>query len=69
MAVVNHTLNSMSEYTVIDRGQIVSILKEIGFQQTGYTDEKTSVKIGKMSGVDILVLGTIQSSNLSLIHI
>ena len=63
MAVLNHTLNTFPDYTVIDRGQIESILKEIGFQKSAFTDESTSIKIGKISGVDILVLGTIQVSN------
>lgn len=62
MASINHTLSGMEEYTVIDRGQIENILKEIGFQKTGLT-EKDQVKAGKLFGVDVLVLGTIQKSN------
>lgn len=62
MASVIHTLRNLDDYTVIDRGQIDNVLKELGFQQTGFTD-KEQIRIGKLSGVDILVFGTIQKSN------
>lgn len=62
MASITHALSSMDEYVVIDRGQIDNIIKELGFQKTGLI-EKDQIKIGKLSGVDILVLGTIQKSN------
>lgn len=62
MASVIHTLKNLEDYTVVDRGQIENVLKELGFQQTSFTD-KEQIRIGKLSGVDILVFGTIQKSN------
>lgn len=62
MASIIHTLKNVDDYIVIDRGQIENIIKELGFQQSSFT-AKDQIKIGKLSGVDILVFGTIQKSN------
>lgn len=62
METITHALSSSPDYTIIERGQLQNILKELGFQQSAFTDQKTSLKLGKLSGVDILVMGTIQTN-------
>jgi Ca2+-binding EF-hand superfamily protein/TolB-like protein len=44
---------------VVDRQNITSIISEHEFQQSDLTDEKTAVQIGKLSGADIIVIGSI----------
>ncbi|MBA7626250.1 hypothetical protein ES703_33695 [subsurface metagenome] len=43
----------------MDRQNIAKILKEYEFQQSDLTDESTAVEIGKLSGADIIVIGSI----------
>lgn len=62
MSSLIHTLKSVEDYTLVDRAQIDSILKELGFQSSGFT-QQDKIKIGKLSGVDILVFGAIQRTN------
>ena len=62
MASLSYALGKISGYTVVDRGQIEALMKEIGFQNSGLADSD-GVKFGKISGVNIIVGGTIQESN------
>lgn len=53
---------------VIERNQIKQLLSEQAFQKSGFTDDKNSVEIGKILGVDKLIIGSYQvfSGNISV---
>lgn len=53
---------------VIERNQIKQLLKEQSFQKSGLVDEKNSIEIGKILGVDKLIVGSYQifSGNISV---
>jgi tetratricopeptide (TPR) repeat protein len=61
MDTLINSLNGIPGLVMIDRGQLNAVMKEIAFQQTGFTDHQTSVKLGKLLNAQILILGTIQS--------
>ncbi len=44
---------------MVDRQNITKIVQEYEFQQSDLTDESTAVEIGKLSGADIIVIGSI----------
>jgi TolB-like protein len=46
-------------FTVVDRGKMDAILKEVGFQQTGCTTTECAVEIGKMLNVQQIVTGSL----------
>ncbi|MEK7431954.1 MAG: tetratricopeptide repeat protein [Cyanobacteriota bacterium] len=54
-------LTNVPDFVMIERGKISSVMKEQGFQVSGFTDDKQSVKLGKIIGAEILITGTIQS--------
>lgn len=56
------------KFVVIERNQIKQLLTEQSFQKSGYVDEKSSVEIGKILGVDKLIVGSYQvfSGNISV---
>jgi PDZ domain-containing protein len=41
---------------LVEREELVSILKEIGFQYTGQLDEETSIRLGRLTGADSLLI-------------
>lgn len=46
--------------TVVDRSSIDKIIKEQQFQATDLADESTAVRIGKLAGADIIVVGSLR---------
>lgn len=48
-------------YSVIERKQIDKILAEQNFGLSGRVDEATAAKIGRILGVDVLILGSINT--------
>ena len=50
---------NVGKVKVIDRANIQEIFKEYKFQSSGVIDETTAVEIGKRSGADIIVIGSI----------
>ena len=48
-------------YTVVERKQIEKILAEQNFGASGRVDDSTAAKIGKILGVDILIVGSINT--------
>lgn len=52
-------------FTIISRNQLDNILKEQKFQYSGLVDKDSSVKIGKIIGVQSLISGNITDSSLS----
>lgn len=57
------SLSQIAEFSMIDRGQINSVMKEYALQQSGFVDKKTTVKLGKLIGAQILITGSIQTFN------
>ncbi len=53
-------LSNVKSINMIERQQLMKILDELKFQMAGYVDEKTAVEVGKMHGVDVMVLGSYQ---------
>lgn len=53
-------LSEVPDFTLYERSQLNEIVKELKLQISGFVDEKTAVNIGKMHGVEILVLGSYQ---------
>jgi TolB-like protein len=47
------------KFKVIERSQLGQALQEIGLGQTGVVDQKTAQEVGKVLGVDSLVIGTV----------
>ena len=57
---VRNELVKTGAFTVVERGQMESILKEQGFQQSGVcTNEACMVEMGQILGVDCMITGTI----------
>ncbi|MDZ7262563.1 MAG: PEGA domain-containing protein, partial [candidate division KSB1 bacterium] len=46
-------------FTVVDRGRMEAILKEVGFQQTGCTSTECAVEVGRILNVERMVAGSI----------
>lgn len=61
----NSKINGVKYFNVIDRKNLNKILNEQKFQYTGLVDNKTSVKIGKISGVKALINATITKPTFS----
>lgn len=53
-------LSEVPDFTLYERSQLNEIVKELKLQISGFVDEKTAVNVGKMHGVEILVLGSYQ---------
>ena len=49
----------LSDYTVVERASIDKILKEQKFQHFGCADAACAVEIGKLAGVEHMVIGTV----------
>ena len=54
----SHVVES-GEYTVIDRSQRETVLKEIEFSQSDCTDEACQLKIGKLLSASRIVIGSV----------
>jgi tetratricopeptide (TPR) repeat protein/TolB-like protein len=60
---ITMALSNITEFTMIDRSKLQAVMKENAFQQSGFADQEKVVKIGKLLGADILVIGIIQIEN------
>lgn len=59
MVFIENAFVNVGKVRVVDRENIAKIVKEHEFQASDLTDETTAVKIGKLSGADIIVIGSI----------
>jgi Ca2+-binding EF-hand superfamily protein len=59
MVFIEHAFVNVGKVRVVDRQNIAKIVKEYEFQASELTDESTAVEIGKLSGADIIVIGSI----------
>lgn len=60
---VTELLNT-NKFRLIEREQIDKVIKEQDFGQSGRVDAKTAAKIGKILGVDFLVMGRVTEFSL-----
>lgn len=61
-AVTNEMINelvNLRRFRVIERSAIDKIVSEQKIQASGFVDDKTAVKLGKIAGADALVLGNV----------
>ena len=56
---VENAFVNVGKVRVVDRKNIENILSEYKFQSSGLVDENTAIEIGKLSGADIIVMGSI----------
>ncbi len=56
---VENAFVNVGKVRVIDRKNIEKILSEYKFQSSGLVDENTAIEVGKLSGADIIVIGSI----------
>ncbi len=59
MVFIENAFVNVGKVRVVDRENIAKIVKEYEFQGSDLTDESTAVEIGKLSGADIIVIGSI----------
>jgi TolB-like protein len=64
--VVTELVNC-GEFEVLERMQVVKILNEQGFQQTGVTDTTKAIEAGKLLNTESVLIGTLQQFNSSLV--
>lgn len=57
---ITMALGSIKEFIMIDRGFTENILKEQAFQKSGFVDQESAIKLGKLIGAEVLVVGSIQ---------
>jgi hypothetical protein len=50
---------AISDYIIVERGNIEKILKEQKFQHSGCTDSECAVEIGQLINADVTVIGTV----------
>ncbi len=67
--LIRNEMVNIGRFTVIERAQIGSILKEQGYQQTGCTDESCAVEIGKLLSARKILVGTIMKMGEQIIII
>ncbi len=58
-----YTAMIKSGFSLVERGQIDKVLKELKIQDTALVDPNTAAKIGKLSGADMMLLGEITDSD------
>ena len=54
-------LISLDKYQVVERNNIVKILKEQKFQNSGCTDSECAVEIGQLLNTDFIVIGSVSA--------
>lgn len=52
----------LGEFTVIERGMVEKVMRELEFQNTGGVDPDAAKKLGKGLGVDAIVTGTLSDA-------
>ena len=59
------TIYKSGIYTVVERNQLASMLREQGFQMGGTVNPHTAVKVGKMFGAQYAVIGKVTLADIS----
>ena len=55
-------------FSLVERGQLDKVLDELKVQDSGAVDPATAQKIGKLSGCDIILLGSVSDQGLIVIN-
>lgn len=53
------SLQNLKRFTIVERAQLESVLKEAGLSLSGLIDASTGISAGKIKGVDIIVTGSV----------
>ncbi|HUW09227.1 MAG TPA: CsgG/HfaB family protein [Anaerolineae bacterium] len=61
VGAMSSALVNSGRFTVYDRAQLATVLKEHKLALTGIVDPSTAVKLGKFTGVQIVVCGSVES--------
>jgi hypothetical protein len=59
MVFIENAFVNIGKVKVVDRQNLENILTEYEFQQTDLTDQSTAVQVGKLSGADSIVIGSV----------
>jgi TolB-like protein len=59
----------LGEFTVIERGMVEKVMKELEFQNAGTVDPETAKKLGKGLGVEAIVTGSLQDMSYGNVEI
>lgn len=59
-------IQNCGAYTVVERGRLNSVVRELGLQQTGLISNESSVSIGKMTGAAYTVIGSVVGANVAI---
>ncbi|MBR2179618.1 MAG: hypothetical protein IJ862_04390 [Selenomonadaceae bacterium] len=62
---LTRALHDSSNYTVVERNQLSTAMKEIGFQMTGAVDPNKTIQVGKMLGVQYSVISKVSVAELA----
>ena len=61
LSFLENAFVNIGSVTIVDRGDINKVMDELELQASSVTDEATAVKVGKLSGADGIVTGTLSS--------
>jgi TolB-like protein len=59
----------LGEFTVIERGMVEKVMRELEFQNAGTVDPETAKKLGKGLGVEAIVTGSLQDMSYGNVEI
>lgn len=59
--LITEDVLSLGRFDVVERSAIDTVLREQRFQLSGAIDEATAVRVGKILGIDIGIMGSIES--------
>ena len=62
---LTRALHDSGNYTVVERNQLSTAMKEIGFQMTGAVDPNKTIQVGKMLGVQYSVISKVSVAELT----
>ena len=57
--MLTNELASSKKFSMIERKEIDKVISEVNFNQSGYVDQKTKVKMQKIKGAKYLVMATV----------
>lgn len=63
----NEVLNGLVQnknYSVVERSQLDRIFQELGLQNSGVVDSSSAIEIGKLSGADYTLIGSVVSADI-----
>ncbi len=60
-------LSNLKNVQITERFLMNQVLKEISFQQSGFIDDRSLVKVGKLTGANIIISGSFQIANTEIV--